>query len=119
MLAKLQTKDTRSNELIDKVTAYLFSVGIRTTRERAWDIIQNVHRIPYEMLVELNPVIKYQGQGTHISRKHGNQLLSIRNLGNFELKGVSNKKGMAKKASIRFRPSKTLRRYIEENIEVV
>jgi len=119
VLAKLQKEDARSNELIDRVTAYLFSVGVRTSRERAWDIIQNVHRIPYEMLVESNPVIKYQGQGTHISRKHGNQLLSIRDLGKFELKGVSSRKDASKKASIRFRPSKVLQRYIEENIEVI
>ena len=44
------------------------------------------------MLVERNQTIKYQGAGAHISHKHDSQLLVIKNIGRFEIKGVSSKK---------------------------
>ena len=48
MLSKLQKADKDTNDLIDQVREYLFSIGIRTTRERAWDIFQSVHQLPYK-----------------------------------------------------------------------
>lgn len=117
MLKKLQKIDQDTNDLIDRVRAYLFSVGIRTTRERAWDVFQNVHRIPYEMMIEKNPKIKYQGQGQHITHKHGSQLMVIKNVGKFELKGVSVTKDKKKKASIKFYPSAEVKAMVEK-IEV-
>jgi len=117
MLDILQKSDKDTNELIDKVKDYLFSVGIRTTRERAWDILQNVHQLPYKMLIEKNPEIKYQGQGQHIIQsKHGSQVLVIRHLGRFELKGVGRKE--SKKAAVKFVPSKALKNKIEESVKV-
>lgn len=105
MLKKLQKIDDDTNELIDRVKGYLFSVGIRTSRERTWDIIQNITTLPYEMLAERNDVIKYQGQGKHITHKHGNQMMVIRDIGKYELKGVSRSKEDAKRASVKFLPS--------------
>jgi len=114
MLSRLQKADKDTNELIDSVRDYLFSVGVRTSRERAWDIFQNVHRIPYKLLVSRNKEIPYQGQGKHISHKHGDQLLVIKNIGKFELKGVSMKKDQQKKATIKFSPSAEIKAEIEK-----
>lgn len=119
MLTRLQKVDKDTNELIEMVKDYLFSVGIRTSKERAWDIFQKVHQLPYKFMIERNKEIRYQGQGMHITHKHGNQLLTIKNIGRFELKGVSVRKNSAKKATIKFSPSKEIRRLIEDNIKVV
>jgi len=119
MLSRLQKVDKDTNDLIEMVKDYLFSVGVRTSKERAWDIFQAIHQLPYKFLVERNNEIKYQGQGQHITHKHGNQLLTIKNIGKFELKGVSVKKDKAKKASIKFTPSKEIKRLVEESIKVI
>ena len=118
MLNKLQKADKDTNDLIDQVRAYLFSIGIRATRERAWDIFQAVHQIPYKMLIEKNPKIKYQGAGAHISHKHNSQLLVVKNLGRFEIKGVSSKKDKKKTATIKFMPSYEVRDMIKK-VEVI
>lgn len=118
MLDSLQKSDKDTNELIDKVRDYLFSIGIRTTRERAWDIFQTVHQLPYKMLIERNPVITYQGNGQHISYKHGNQLLVVRHLGRFEIKGVSARKNKKKVAAIKFSPSYDIKKLVEK-VEVI
>jgi len=117
MLDKLQKADDDTNELIDEVQKYLFSIGIRTSKERAWDIFQTVHQLPYKVLIEKNPTIKYQGVGAHISHKHGSQLLVIKHLGKFEMKGVSSKKDQKKTASIKFSPSNEIKRLMQ-NVEV-
>lgn len=113
MLTRLQKTDKDTNELIDIVKDYLFSVGVRTSRERAWEIFKAIHKLPYKIMVEKNPVIKYQGQGRHISSKHGDQLLSIKDVGRFELMGVSSKKGQQKRAAIKFTPSNDIKELIE------
>jgi hypothetical protein len=118
MLDKLQKADKDTNELIDKVKAYLFSIGIRTTRERAWDIFQTIHQMPYKELIEKNPIIKYQGAGAHIGHKHGSQILVIKNLGRFEIKGVSSKKDKKKTATIKFMPSYEVRDLVKK-VEVI
>ena len=118
MLDKLQKADKDTNELIDRVKDYLFSVGIRTSRERAWDILQNVHQIPYKMLIERNPKIEYQGVGAHISHKHGDQLLVVKHLGKFEIKGVGAKRDQKKTAAIKFTPSNDIKKMVEQ-VEVI
>ena len=119
MLKKLQKTDKDTKELIKEVQKYLFSVGIRTSKERAWDIFQNVFKIPYMMMLERNDKIPYQGAGRHITHNHGEQLLTVKNIGKFELKGVSDKKSKSKRASIRFVPSYEIKRLIEESVEVL
>ena len=119
MLTRLQKVDADTNTLIEMVKNYLFSVGVRTSKERAWDIFQAIHQLPYKLMLEKNSEIKYQGQGAHITHKHGNQLLVIKNVGKFELKGVSVRKDKEKKATIKFTPSAEIRRLVEENIKVI
>lgn len=118
---KLQKIDEDTNALIDNFRAYLFSIGIRTTREKTWLILQKAHRLPYEHLIEKNKEgIEYQGQGQHISAKHGNQLMVIKELGRYEVKAVSNrKKDLEYNATIRFRPSQDLTQEIREKIPVL
>lgn len=114
MLSKLQKSDKDTNELIDMAKAYLFSVGVRTSRERAWDILKNMHQLPYKLLVARNKQIEYQGQGVHISHKHGDQLLVVRNIGRFELKGVSSRKTKEKTATIKFTPSEEIKKEVQK-----
>lgn len=119
MLNKLQKADADTNELINQVRDYLFSIGIRTSRERAWDIFQKVHQLPYLMLIEKNPEIEYQGVGQHISHnKHSKQFLAIKNVGRFELKGVSSTRDQKKKAAVKFMPSAEMKRLVAEKVEV-
>jgi len=118
LLPRLQKSDKDTNELIEEVTKFLFSVGVRTSRERAWAIFEGIHKLPYKLMVKKNPVIKYQGQGNHISSKHGSQLLTIKNVGRFELKGVSSRKDQKKTASITFVPSADIRDLVS-TIEVL
>lgn len=114
MLNSLQKSDKDTNELIERVKDYLFSIGIRTTRERAWDILQKVNHLPYEMLLEKNPEITYQGQGRHVRQTtHESQVFVIRSLGRYELKGLSNGK-----AVIKFIPSKALKNKVSESVKV-
>lgn len=107
MLNRLQKVDKDTNELIDAVKDFLFSVGVRTSRERAWEIFKEVYKIPFRILIERNDEIKYQGQGTHLSSKHGSQLLVIHDIGRFELKGIA--KGPSKKAVVKYVPSQDIK----------
>lgn len=107
MLDRLQKVDKDTNELIDAVKDFLFSVGVRTSRERAWEIFKEVYKIPFRMLIERNDEIKYQGQGTHLSSKHGAQLLVVHDIGRFELKGIA--KGPSKKAVVKYVPSQDIK----------
>lgn len=117
-LGKLQKSDVDTNALIDKVQKFLFSIGIRTSRERAWFVFQQVFRLPYELLMERNEEIAYQGVGKHLTQKeHNDQILTIQNVGRFEIKAVSNKQGS--KAVMKFKPSKEFDRYVAESIKVV
>ena len=119
-LSKLQKSDKDTNELIDKVREYLFSIGIRTSRERAWDIFQAIHKMPYEILITKNKVIKYQGQGQHISHKNQpSQVLTIKDIGKFEIKAVSSTKSKPKRASIKFVASKDIQKMLDEKVEVI
>jgi len=119
MLRRLQKENKDTNELIDLVKEYLFSVGVRTSRERAWDIFKSIHQMPYKMMVEKNKEIEYQGQGAHISHKHGDQMLSIHGVGKFRLLGASCKKDKEKRAVIKFEPSNDIQRYIRDNVKVI
>lgn len=115
MLKRLKKSDIDTNELIDRVRDYLFSIGIRTSRERAWDILQKVHHLPYEMLIEKNPEIKYQGPGRHIRiSTHENQVFHIRELGRYELKGFS-----TGKAAIKFTPAEAVKKKVSEEVKVI
>lgn len=118
MLDKLQKVDKDTNELINAVQKYLFSVGIRTSKERAWDILQTMYKIPFEMLIKRNSVIKYQGQGAHISSKHGAQLMVIKNIGRFEVKGIVNTKTKTKRAKVKYTPSADIQN-LANSIEVI
>lgn len=117
MLKKLQKVDADTNELINQYRQFLFDNGIRTSKERAWELFQHAHKLPYLMLIEANPKITYQGVGAHISHKHGKQLLVIKNVGKFEIKGVSNKKSNSKSAAIKFQPSNDIKKLLE-SVEV-
>lgn len=118
----LQKVDEDTNKLIDDFRAFLFSIGYRATREKAWTVLQKAHKIPYEHLIEKNKEgIEYQGQGRHISAKHGNQLMVIRELGRFEVKAVSNrnKEEESYSATIKFKPSQDLMDEIKSSIPVL
>lgn len=119
MLSRLQKIDKDTNDIINMIRDYLFSIGIRTSKERAWAIFQTVHQMPYKLMVERNKKITYQGQGKHITHKYGNQLLVVKNIGKFELKGVSVRKDKAKRAVIKFMPSAEIKTLVENSIEVV
>lgn len=117
-LNKLQKSSEDTKQLIDKVQEFLFSIGIRTSKERAWYIFQQVFKMPYEVLLEKNQKIEYQGAGRNLTHKeHGNQILTINDVGRFELKGISNKQGV--KAVVKFTPSKEVLDYVENNVKVV
>lgn len=117
---KLQKIDLDTNAMINAVQQYLVSTHkLKTvTRDMAWQIFQTIHKLPYHVLISRNPEIEYQGQGRHLSHKHENQLLVIKDLGRFELQGVSSKKDLAKSARIKFTPSKDIDRLLE-NVKVV
>ena len=117
MLQRLQKKDKHTKELIKQMTKYLFSVGIRTSEERAWDILQTAFKLPFEYVVSLNDEIGYQGQGVHISSKHGDQLVTIKDLGRFELKAVG--KEDSRKAVVKFKPSEDINRLVETKVKVI
>jgi hypothetical protein len=105
MLKRLQKVDQDTNDLIAEIQKFLFSVGVRTSKERAWEIFKACYKIPFEMLIERNDTIEYQGQGVHLSSRHDKQRLVIKDIGKFELKGVSMKKDAKKTAAVKFVPS--------------
>lgn len=120
MRLPLQKIDKRTNEIISLFRDFLFSVGVRTSHERAWVILQKAHRLPFEYLIELNKEgIKYQGSGQHISAKHGNQLMVIKELGRFELKAVSARKDQEKQSTIRYTIPRDLLREVREKVKVL
>ena len=119
MRQPLQKIDDDTNKLIDLFKDFLHSNGIRTTRERAWIILQKAHRLPFEYLIEKNTDgIAYQGAGQHISSKHGNQLMVVKELGRFEVKAVSDRKSRNRKATIRYKLPNDLLTEIQERIPV-
>lgn len=119
MRQPLQKIDDDTNKLIDLFKDFLHSNGIRTTRERAWIILQKAHRLPFEYLIEKNTDgIEYQGAGQHISSKHGNQLMVVKELGRFEVKAVSDRKSRSRKATIRYKLPNDLLTEIQERIPV-
>lgn len=119
---KLQKVDEDTNALIDEFRAFLFSIGYRATREKAWIILQKAHKLPYEVLMDKNKEgIEYQGQGRHISSRHGNQLMVIKELGRFEVKATVDKSSdemFGYNATIKFKPSQDLVKEIRETIPV-
>lgn len=124
MANRLQKADADTNALIDSFQAYLIEYfrkkgirGLNITREFAWDVFRTVHKLPYALLIQRNPKIKYQGVGQHISSKHGSQQLVIKEIGKFELQGVSMKREQSKKAAIKFKPSKDIQKMLE-SVEV-
>lgn len=117
----VQKIDERTNEIIELFTQFLFSVGVRTSKQRAWEILKKAHRLPFEYLIALNEDdgIEYQGQGKHLSAKHGNQLMVIRELGRFELKAVSDRRSREKRPTIKYIVPKDLLAETRERIKVV
>lgn len=116
ILDKLQKTDKHTKHLIKEVQKLLFSLGIRTSKERAWAVFQQVFKLPFEYVASLNDEIEYQGAGVHISSRHGNQLVVIKDLGRFEIKAVG--KPGKRKATIKFTPSEDIKRLVEESVEV-
>lgn len=116
ILDKLQKTDKHTKKLIKEMRKLLFSMGIRTSHERAWAILQASFKLPFEYIIGLNKEIEYQGSGVHISSKHGDQLVVVKDLGRFEVKAVG-KKGK-RKAAVKFVPSEDIKRLAEETIEV-
>lgn len=118
MLDRLQKKDIDTNALIDEVQKFLFSVGVRTSKERAWEIFKTCFKLPFELLISRNEKIEYQGQGVHLSSRHNVQRLIIKSIGKFELKGVSSKNTVNKKAVVKFVPSKDIKN-LAAKVEVI
>ncbi len=113
-LDRLQKADEDTLNLIDEFTKYLFSVGVRTDKERAWAIFKTAFKIPYEMLANQNKSIEYHGQGRHLSHeKHGKQILTIKDVGRFEIKATKGGKIM-----LSFKPSKDVINNLNERVTV-
>ena len=119
MLDRLQKIDQDTNDLIEEVQKFLFSVGVRTSKERAWAIFKACYKIPFEMLITRNNTIEYQGQGVHLSSRHNKQRLVIKDIGKFEIKGVSMKKDIAKTAVVKFIPSYDIKNLVAAKVEVI
>lgn len=121
MLKKLQKTDEDTIALIKEVSKYLFSIGIRTSEERAWDIVQEIYKIPYKMLVERNPEItKWTEDGKYAARTSGKHQLSIRGLGKFTLQAVGKGKNKDNNsARVKFAPSKDIQNILDEKVKVV
>lgn len=117
ILPRLQKDDEHTKNLIKEMKSFLFSIGIRTSEERAWTILQHAFKLPFAYMIDLNKEIEYQGQGTHISSKHGDQLLVIKNLGRFELKAVG-KEGF-RKPVIKFIPSEDVKNEVISKVKVI
>lgn len=114
----LQKIDEATNNLINEYQAFLFSMGIRISRERVWQVLEKAYKLPYEVLIDLNKDgIIDQGQGRHISSKHGNQLMVIKGLGRFEVKAIGPQDNRG--ASIKFKPSQDMDREVREQIPVI
>ena len=62
MLKRLQKVDQDTNDLIAEIQKFLFSVGVRTSKERAWEIFKACYKIPFEMLIEKGG--ESQGRGS-------------------------------------------------------
>jgi hypothetical protein len=112
MLDRLQKADQETIEFIKLIKQTLFSLGIRTSEERAWEVFKSLNKLPFQVLIDKNKEegIKYQGQGVHLSSKHANQRLVIKDVGQWEIKAVSARKGMARKAVVKFTPSEDIKK---------
>lgn len=119
ILDRLQKVDKDTLEVIDIVTDTLFRLGVRTSKERAWEIFKQLNKIPFEFLIDRNKEIEYQGQGVHLSSKHAKQRLVIKDIGKYEVKAVSARKSLDRKAVIKFTPSEDIKNYALENIKVM
>lgn len=113
---RLQKTDKHTKELIKRMRKMMFSMGIRTSDERAWALLQATFKLPFEYIIELNNEIEYQGAGVHLSSKHGNQKISVKDLGRFEIKAVG-KKGK-RKATVKFIPSEDIKNLAESKVVV-
>ena len=113
---KLQKIDNDTNAIIDAFQTYLVrDHNLKTvTRDKALQIFQMIHKLPYHVLISRNPEITYQGQGRHLNNKFEKQQLVIKDLGKFELQGVSSKKHLEKTARIKFTPSKDINKLLEK-----
>lgn len=110
MLDKLQKVDKETLSIIKLVKQTLFSMGIRTSDERAWEVFKRLNKLPFEYLINRNKDgIEYQGQGVHLSSKHANQRLVIKDIGQYELKAVSARQNLEKKAVVKFTPSEDIK----------
>ena len=116
ILDRLQKVDKHTKKLIEEMRKALFSMGVRTSNERAWAILQAAFKLPFEYIIGLNEEIEYQGAGVHISSKHGDQLVVIKDLGRFEVKAVGNEGN--RKAVVKFIPSEDIKNLAEEAIRV-
>ena len=102
--------DTDTVELIEEVRRYLFSIGIRTSRERAWDIFKSVFQIPFNMLIEKNPKLEYSRRPA----RNSSQVLSVRDLGRFVLKA-----NVSGSVGAKFHPSTKLTKRLNAEVEVI
>lgn len=120
MLDKLQKIDEDTLELIKRANQLFFRLGIRTDEERTWEVIKELFKLPFEMIIEKNPEIEYQGQGVHLTNKqHPTQVMTIRELGRFELKAVSTRQNNLKRPAIRFKPTKEIQLLAEQKVKVI
>jgi len=120
MLDKLQKIDEDTLELIKRANQLFFRVGIRTDEERTWEIIKELFKLPFKMIIEKNPEIEYQGKGVHLTNKqHPTQVMTIRELGRFELKAVSTRQNNIKRPAIRFKPTKEIQLLAEQKVKVI
>lgn len=112
ILDKLQKVDEETLDIVGLTQDILFSLGIRTSKERAWEVFKRLNKLPFEYLINRNKKdgIEYQGQGVHLSSKHANQRLVIKEVGQYELKAVSARKSLEKKAVVKFTPSEDIKK---------
>lgn len=119
IMRALQKEDKDTKELIQKAKDFLFSVGVRTSSERAWEIFKAMHKIPIDMLVERNEEIEYIGNGKHLTSKHEDYYLSIKYVGRFELKAVSSPTSQKSRTpTIKYKPSANVRKAIADSVKV-
>ncbi|HQQ39378.1 MAG: hypothetical protein BWX57_00364 [Tenericutes bacterium ADurb.Bin024] len=116
---RLYKTDEKVLEVIEMVRDFLFDIGIQTSQEEAWAIFEKMNHIPYEYLISKNKEIEYQGEGTYVSNKdYPDQVLTIQEVGRYELKATKNNRSKCYVPKIKFKPAKNIEEQIKSEIKV-
>jgi len=119
-MRKIQKVDIDTLAIIEVVKQYLFSIGIRVSNEKAFQIFKVMQQLPYMILIDRNKEgIKYQGSGSHLTHEeHGSQILAIQDIGRFELKAIKNRHhGYV--PHIKYTTDGAFNRYLNESIKIL